>query len=370
MRRTGVAELPLHWGKAPYWLILRMRKLARALVTILINEFGSKEFLRRVSDPHWFQALGCTLGFDWHSSGLTTTLTGVLKQAISPQEHGVAICGGKGRFSRKTPDEIKDRGEKFGISTKRINSLTYASRLSAKVDNVAIQAGYPLYHHAFFFDEKGRWAVVQQGMCPQDRTARRYHWIGEKVKSFVIEPHQAIVGDVKREKVLDMTAMKSKKCRKASVDLAKEKPERVARLLKSIRPSYQRSLKEWISKIEQRDLVMEYLYLPKRVNWNALKKAYDFQPKNYEELLAIRGIGPATARGLALISELVYGEPPSWRDPIKYSFAYGGKDGVPFPVDRKAMDESVSVLRSAIKEAKLGRKEKLKAIQRLKEFLR
>jgi len=372
MHRTGVAKLPLHNGKAPKWLVVRMRKLAKEIVTIIVDEYGTGEFLRRISDPFWFQALGCVLGYDWHSSGVTTVVTGVLKQAVIPEEHGVAVCGGKGKISRQTPLEIGQVGEKFGFSTNKIESLQYASRISAKVDNVAIQAGYQLYHHAFFVDEDGRWAVIQQGMCPQDRTARRYHWLSENISNFVVEPHNAIVGDACRQMALDMTAKESEGCRKASVDLACEPPRKLMRLVMSIRPAYQKSLEDWLPETAQTawtDYKIDVLSMPANINWKALQEVYELQPRNYEELLGFKGVGAATVRGLALIAELIYGEKPSWKDPVKYSFAYGGKDGVPYPVDRRAMDESIQILRRAVEDAKLGDREKLNALNRLRVFV-
>ncbi|MEM3626641.1 MAG: DUF763 domain-containing protein [Candidatus Bathyarchaeia archaeon] len=372
MRRTGVAKLPLHYGKAPRWLVIRMKKLAREIVTIIVDEYGSGDFLRRISDPFWFQALGCVLGYDWHSSGVTTVVTGVLKQAIMPDEHGIAVCGGKGKASRQAPLEIGSAGEKFSLSNDKIENLRYASKMSAKVDNAAIQAGYQLYHHTFFVTEDGMWAVVQQGMCPQDRTARRYHWLSENIKNFVSEPHSAIVGDVKREIALDMTAKESENCRKTSLDVAKEHPNKVMRMLLSIRPACQKTLQEWMPKTAH-TAWMEYpidvLSMPTNINWKALREVYEFQPRNYEELLSFRGVGPATVRGLALISELIYGEKPSWRDPVKYSFAYGGKDGVPYPVNRKAIDESIQILKQAIQEAKVGDRDKIQCLQRLRQFI-
>ena len=369
MQRTGVAKLPLHYGKAPKWLVVRMRKLAKEITTLIIDEYGTGEFLKRLSDPFWFQALGCVLGYDWHSSGVTTVVTGVLKQAIVPEEHGLAVCGGKGRFSRQAPLEIEGVGEKFGFSNDKVDALRYASKMSAKVDNTAIQAGYQLYHHAFFVAENGNWAVIQQGMCPQDRTARRYHWLSENVQNFVVEPHDAIVGEAKREVALDMTAKESENCRKVSVDIAKEKPRKVMRMLLSIRPAYQKSLQEWMPKTAEtawKEYPIDVLSMPRNINWKALQEAYEFQPRNYEELLAVKGLGPATVRGLALIAELIYGKKPSWKDPVKYSFAYGGKDGVPYPVNRKAMDKSIQMLKHAIQEAKLGNKEKIRSLQRLR----
>ena len=372
MQRTGIARLPLHYGKAPRYLVVRMRKLAKEMVTIIVDEYGSDEFLRRISDPFWFQALGCVLGYDWHSSGVTTVLTGVLKQAVNIQEHGIAVCGGKGRVSRQTPLEIGNVGEKLGFASDNIEALRCASKMSAKVDNAAIQAGYQLYHHAFFIAEDGKWAVVQQGMCAQDRTARRYHWISDNVKSFVNEPHNAIVGDVKREIVLDMTAKESEECRKASVDIVKEPPKKLAQMVMSVRPDFQKSLSEWLPKTAHntwKEYPVEVLSMPRNINWKIMQEVYEFQPSNYEELLGFKGVGAATVRGLALVADLIYGEKPSWKDPVKYSFAYGGKDGVPFPVDREAMDNSIHILRQAIEKAKVGEREKMHSLQRLNRLV-
>ncbi len=366
MKRTGVARLPLHYGKAPRWLVFRMQKLAREMTTIIIDEYGPDMFLKRVSDPFWFQALGCVLGYDWHSSGVTTVLTGVLKSAINPMEVGLSVCGGKGKTSHKTPTEIDLLGEKYGFSTDKLDNLRYASRMSAKVDTTAVQAGYPLYHHAFFVTEKGTWAVVQQGINTKDKSARRYHWLSENVKNFVVEPHDAVVGDVKREVALDMTARESEGCRKTSIDIAKEEPKKLRKVLLSIRPVHQKSLQEWIPKVLGKEYAIDAFSLPRNLNWNAVKRAYDFQPRNYEELIGIKGIGPATVRALALVSELVYGEKPSWEDPVKYSFCVGGKDGVPYPVDRKTYDETIEILDNAVKQAKVGSKEKLQAVKRLR----
>jgi hypothetical protein len=372
LQKTGVARLPLHYGKAPRWLTVRMHRLAREIVTIIIDEYGTADLLTRLSDPFWFQALGCVLGYDWHSSGVTTVVTGVLKNAVVPQEHGVAVCGGKGRVSRQTPLEIGIVGEKFGFSDERINALQYSSKMSAKVDNAAIQAGYQLYHHAFFITEEGKWAVVQQGMCPEDRTARRYHWLSNGVKSFVVEPHNAIVGDAKRQVVLDMTAKQSEECRKTSVDVVRENPKKIMRMVVTARPAFQKSLQDWLPRSVNsplRQSSIDFLSMPMNINWKALQEVYESQPSDYEELLGYRGIGPATVRGLALIAELIYGDKPSWKDPVKYSFAYGGKDGVPYPVNRRAMDESIQMLRQAIQEAKMGDKEKMHSQERLRQFV-
>ncbi|MGD0160527.1 MAG: DUF763 domain-containing protein [Candidatus Bathyarchaeia archaeon] len=372
MQRTGVARLPLHYGKAPRYLVVRMQKMAKEIVTIIVDEYGSDEFLRRVSDPFWFQALGCVLGYDWHSSGVTTVLTGILKQAVSSQQHGMAVCGGKGRASRRAPAEIETVGEEFGFSDDDVKALRHASKMSAKVDNVAVQAGYQLYHHAFFIANSGKWAVVQQGMCTEDRTARRYHWLSDDVRSFVVEPHTAVVGEVKRETVLDMTAKESEGSRKASVDLVKEEPKRLMRMVQSVRPEFQKSLGEWLPENgdpKWKECPFCSLSMPKNINWDTLRSVYEFQPSNYEELLGFKGVGPATVRGLALVAEMIYGEKPSWKDPVKYSFAYGGKDGVPRPVDRRAMDESIQILKRAVESAKIGDKEKIRSLQTLRRFV-
>ena len=368
MQRTGVAELPLHRGRAPHWLVSRMIKLAHEITTIIVDEYGAEELLRRISNPYWFQALGCALGYDWHSSGVTTVLTGVLKNAVKPDVHGLAVCGGKGRTSRKAPEEISHIGDQFNLSSSKIEGLCYASRMSAKVDNTAIQAGYQLYHHAFFVTENGAWAVVQQGMSDRDRTARRYHWLSEHVHSFVVEPHDAIVGDAKRDTALNMTAKESDSCRKVSTELARERPEKLMRLLESVRPARQTTLQKWIPEVERKIQSIEWLSMPRTLNWKLAKKLYELQPTDYEQLLGVTGAGPATIRGLALVAELIYGASPSWKDPVRYSFAYGGKDGVPHPVNRKAMDESISILEEAIQSARIGDSERLKSLQRLRKY--
>jgi len=368
MHRTGIVDLGLHTGAAPYWLLSRMRKLAKSLLTILVNQYGPNGVLTKLADPFWFQALSAVLGFDFDSSGVTPVTCAILKSAVVPDEHGLGVAGGKGKRSRMTPDEARVLGEMFGLSDARIDRLVYSSRMTAKVDNTAIQAGYPLYHHSLFVAETGNWAVVQQGMNVELKLARRYHWLSRHVKSFVIEPHDAIVGERRHENVLDMTSRISEKCRKTSLDLAADLKS-FNRLFYSIRRSDQRSLFKWIGKdVRESPRIAHASFLPHQINWKALETAYNFSPKNYEEFLFIRGIGPATVRGLALVSELVYGSPPSWRDPVKFSYAFGGKDGLPFPVDRKAMDEAIEVLKVSIKSTMEGN-ERLRALERLRRFV-
>ena len=369
MPKTGVANLPLHSGKAPRWLFKRMVALSKEITEVIIYEYGKDEFLRRISDPFWFQALSCVLGYDWHSSGCTTVTCGALKEAIDPQEFGFAITGGKGKASRKTPFEIEQIGEIYNLSTTAINELQYSSRMAAKVDNTAIQDGYNLYHHVFIFSENGKWTVLQQGMNSENNYARRYHWLSEHIKNFVCEPHNAIVGDNYQEKVLDMTAKQSASTQKISVDLVNDDPRHLRRDWAELtKPYNQKTLDNWM-KYECENKSLDYLIMPRSINWQKMREIYDFQPKNYEELLAIKGVGPNTVRALALISDLIYGEKPSWKDPVKYSFTVGGKDGVPYPVDRKAMDESTEFLKISVESANIGNKDKIQALRRLHNFI-
>lgn len=370
MTKTGIANLPLHGGKAPRWLFKRMVSLSQGITEVVIQEFGKDEFLRRLSDPFWFQAFSCVLGFDWHSSGTTTVTCGALSEAINPEQHGIAITGGKGRASKKTLHQIEQIGEQFNLSTARIEKLKYSSRMAAKVDNSAIQDGYNLYHHVFLFSENGSWSVIQQGMNPETNYARRYHWISPHVKSFTYEPHDAIVGARNGTPVLDMTSKKSVNAQKISVDIINDNPWHLRRdwaLLTM--PKNQTTLEKYIYPGSPSGRSVECLHMPRTINWRKMKEIYDFQPRNYEELLSINGVGPKTVRALALISDLIYGEKPSWEDPVKYSFTVGGKDGVPFPVDRKAMDESIAIIQQGVQQAMIGNKDKLRALRRLRKFI-
>ena len=289
----------------------------------------------------------------------------------SPEEHGIAVCGGKGKTSKKTPSDIAYAREKVGFSEETIQALTYNSKMAAKVDNSAIQAGYQLYHHAFLVTKDEEWAVIQQGMSAENRSARRFHWLSDNVSDFVVEPHNAIVCNEKRETALNMVAKDSQAARKASVDLAKEPTRKLMNLIQSTaKPLNQASLQEWLPKTDDPwQQTLNTLNMPRNINWDTLSRLYEFQPSNYEELLSVKGVGPATVRGLALVAELVYGEKPSWEDPVKFSFAFGGKDGVPYPVDRKAMDESIQILKQSVQEAKIGEKEKLHSLQNLRRFV-
>lgn len=358
MQRSGTADLPLHPGAAPPWLYRRMVSLSEGIVAALVDEYGRSGFLRRVSDPFWFQSLACVLGYDWHSSGTTTVTTAALRDALDRTDVGVRVAGGKGRASRRTPAEVEAKGTALGLTTRRIEGLQRASRLAAKVDTAAVQDGYDLYHHTLLFSEDGAWAVVQQGMSDDAGFARRYHWLGDGVRSFVEEPHAAILG--RREAaVLDLTAAASRGARDVSLDLAREELDHLRSLFVSAAKEGQSTLDRW-SGDEGR-----HLRLPTEVNWETLRVAYEVQPAGYEDLLLVRGMGPATVRALALIADLIFGAPASWRDPVKYAFAVGGKDGVPYPVDRAAMDACIQVLRDGVESSPTETAEKRSALRRL-----
>ncbi len=359
MERAGIANLPLHTGHAPKWLFDRMVKLSGEIVKVIALEFGPDEVIHRFGDPMWFQAFSCVIGFDWHSSGTTTVTLGSLKGALAP-EHGLLIAGGKGKASKKTPQEIEDIGEKFNLSTEKVELLKHNSKIAAKVDNAVLQDGYSLYHHSMLISETGNWVVVQQGLNSEKKYARRYHWL-YKIKNPVEEPHSGIIADRKETEVMDLTSRISRETRKTSVDLVSDNPKKIKNMVVDIRDRKQKTLDDYTG--------YKVLNMPWHINWNALFEAYEIQPKNYEELISIKGIGPATVRALAYISSVIYGTEISWRDPVKYSFALGGKDGVPKPVNRVAYDKSISILQYGIEEAKLGNKEKLKMLQRLKIYV-
>ncbi len=353
--RTGIAHLPLHAGRAPSWLFQRMKRLAREIALVVIDTYGVEEMLRRLSDPLWFQAFGCVLGFDWHSSGVTTTACGALKEGLKglEKEIGFFIAGGKGKASRKTPGEIEEVCQKTGTDAR---PLIYASRMVAKVDGAAIQDGYQIYHHVFFFTHSGKWAVIQQGMSEETRARRQNHWLSEGVKDFVCEPHWAVCCDRKREG-LNLVALESERTRRAITELSHLGPNFL---------------------IEEGKKAVE-LYLPRghavpmeEIRVEKLEKTfiqiYERSAENFEQLLSTPGVGPKTLRALSLISELVYGEKPSFKDPTRYSFALGGKDGHPYPVDRKVYDQTIEILTRAIEKARSGDHDKMDAIRRLKKF--
>lgn len=360
MPRSGVTELPLHGGDAPRWLFTRMVKLAAAISEIVIDEYGTGELVRRMADPFWFQAYSCVLGFDWHSSGTTTVTCGAMKVAMqSHPELGVA--GGKGAVSRQAPKEISAYAEVHNLSSSKEERLRYCSRMSAKVDSAVLQDGHQLYHHVIIFDREGNWAVVQQGMSEATGYARRYQWRSDGLSGFVEEPHSGLLG-TRAGEVLDMTSRESRDARKASLDLVKDGVDSLERRVLVVERG-QSTLAEWAGERPVK------LHMPRGINWTALRRAYEFQPRDYEELVSLEGMGPSTVRALALASELIHGTKASWTDPVKYSFAVGGKDGVPYPVDRRAMDRTIELLRSGIEESRASDREKLEAVKRLRRLV-
>jgi len=375
-RRT--ADLPLHHGQAPAWLFRRMVEMAGAITAIIVREYGPVEMLRRLSDPFWFQAFGCVLGFDWHSSGVTTTVLAALKEACgrSANEFGLVVCGGKGALARKTPEEIRRICDKTGDPA---DSLIYASRMAAKVDSAAVQDNYELYHHCFLFvPGQPVWAVVQQGMDTRKRYARRYHWLSEVMPSFVSDPHAAVVCD-KRGQVLNLVAGEAERHRNALTALSREHPDRVLRELRKLLASTER-LPLYVGQGKsQRSTPCNGLRLPARhtlsprdLNPTTLRKilthTYERQAAEFEQLLGEENIGAAALRSLSLLAELIYNAPASHRDPAAYSFAHGGKDGHPYPVNRQLYDENIQRLRRWVELARIGQEEKLEALRALARF--
>lgn len=370
--RSGMANLPLHGGKAPRWLFERMVKLSEAITDAIVYEYGVSEFINRISDPYWFQALSCVIGFDWHSSGTTTTTCGALKTAIDPEKHGILIAGGKGRASRKTPQEILSAEDVFSLSSNTLDEMVYSSKISAKIDNSCIQDGYQLYHHVFFLTEKGDWAVVQQGMNESTKYARRYHWLSDSVTSYINEPHNGICCDIKQNKTLDMTSNQSYGTRQTSLDLICDNPDHLKKY-------FQKKAEIEVNQ-SSLDIFCPELTLPSHHpvldtdlsphEFEVLKKAWEIQPESYQELISLEGMGPKKIRALALISDLVYGDQPSWDDPVKYSFTHGGKDGFPYPVDREVYDHSISTLKDALQQSRLGKRDRYHAIKRLETLIK
>lgn len=383
--------VPLHGGHCPPWLFEKMKQLGTAMMEIIVDQYGAGEALRRLSDPVWFQTFGSVLGFDWHSSGLTTVVCGALKEGLHDLqgELGLFFAGGKGKASRQTPAEIEKAGEKYGLSND-LAQLQRTSRLVAKVDSAAVQDGYQLYHHFFIFDSLGNWAVVQQGMNEVNRYARRYHWLSESLTSFVEDPHRGICG-IPNQNVLNLVSHSNKATRLASVELCHEKPSQVTRVLESISskpgPSPKKAstqLTLWddpgqveISSGDESEApspIQTYtkMFMPAAHPIPApgylnkiLHQIYEKPPESYEGLLESPGVGPSTLRALAMVAEVTHGAQPSFEDPVRYTFAHGGKDGFPFPVARRDLEHSIGVLRTALEKGKIGEREKLDALRRL-----
>lgn len=352
MKRSGSADLPLHYGQVPPWLAQRMAKLGLAITESILIEYGTAEVVRRLSNPFWFQSLGAVMGMDWHSSGITTAVMGALKRAINPlsKELGIYICGGKGKFSRETPNELLRIADQTGLDGTK---LVRASKLSAKVDNTAIQDGFQLYLHSFILNCDGDWAVVQQGMSDANSTARRYHWHSENLKSFVEEPHTGICG-INQGNILNLTANEADPTRKTIMGMTEESPNHmIAEVQKLVMPRHH--------DVKSKDVDLKRLG---SILWLAQEK----RPADFEELLLLEGMGPRTLQSMALVSEVIYGTASRFSDPARYSFANGGKDGHPFPVPVNVYDETISVLNKAIEKAKIGNTDKKEAIKALHQI--
>jgi len=436
MYRSGVATFTLDYGKCPAWLFQRMVKLGREMTQVLIAEYGPDEFIKRIADPVWFQSLGTVLAFDWNASGLTTILTAALKEAIRGQEKdlGIFIAGGKGKTSRKTPDEIINWGNRLGLEAPKTQSLVYGSKMAAKVDSALIQDGFQIYHHSFFFSYRkggacphtkrelapsaqqnnysrygvGAWTVVQQGMNLGNQTARRYHWHSENIRDFVNEPHSGIASQTKVKSPLNLTSEKSEKTREVSTELVKAGYHSLIKDIELLRKHSSELHKTMALKISsaagdenlvnphtKRGLAplaqqdnyprygvgvkllklenIEFSHHPVEVEdfskskylEKILWQVCDNQPENYEKLLSIKGVGSKTMRALALVSEIIYGATPSYEDPARYSFAHGGKDATPYPIDKKTYDQTIQIMKNAVQKTKLPFSEKRKMIERL-----
>lgn len=381
MIKRGLATFTLDTGICPPWLFQRMVSLGRSMTEVLIDEYGPDEYIKRIADPVWFQSLGTVLAFDWNASGLTTILTAALKEAIRDREKdlGIFIAGGKGATSRKTPDQITDWGQRLNFSQDKTRSLVYSSKMSAKVDSSLVQDGYTLYHHAFFFSKNGSWTVVQQGMNTQNSTARRYHWYSDSFDSFVNEPHSGIASQVFRKKALNLVSKASFKNRKVSLELANSSYLTLMKDIQILRRHESELSKTITLKTGDEQLTIaslagiEFTHHPVEMEdfskskylEKILARITELKPQNYESLLEIQGVGGKTMRALSLVSEIIYGADPSYEDPARYSFAHGGKDATPYPVDRDTYDKTIQILQTAVRKAKISPVEKDKALRRI-----
>ncbi|MFX1387125.1 MAG: DUF763 domain-containing protein [Promethearchaeota archaeon] len=370
MSKIGIATLPLHNSKAPQWLLKRMVLLGKPIFRIIYDLEGSDGIIRRLSDTYWFQGLACILGFDWHSSGCTTVLGGVLKQILNPQDHGLIIAGGKGKNSTKVKEHIQQKANELDFSDDDIENLVEISRLVAKIDNAAIQDGFDLYHHLMIISENN-WGIIQQGLDGEIRKARRYHWLSEGIISFLDDPHKDISTEVVKDNVLDMASSESRECRKISLDLIQEGSNRIKRYLNKLKDRKQTSLYDFIKPTESiklRHIPHLKMPIPFTLKWDIVEIAKELRVNDYTELLKIQGLGPGMIRALALISEFIWGESPSWKDPAKYAYTVGGKDGIPYLVNLRRMEKCAELLTDAVDQAHLNNKEKINALKRLNKY--
>ena len=354
MKRSGVADLPLHGGRVPQWLAERMSKLGTAITETIVHNYGSSAFLSRLSDPFWFQALGSVMGMDWHSSGITTSVMGALKRGLASRadELGIYICGGRGRFSRNTPHELRLIAERRGFDGE---ALVRTSRLTARIDNNAIADGFQIYLHSFVVTSDGEWAVVQQGLNDRSGLARRYHWHSTSVRDFVAEPHTAIVGE-NQGTIMNLVDAQARSAQTALLDIAHENPLTTLSAARHLRMPRHHEVRAENINLKRLGAV--------------LTAAYERDLHDFAELLLLENLGPRTLQSLALIAEVVHGAPSRFSDPARFSFAHGGKDGHPFPVPLKTYDESLNFLRSSLEAARLGDKERLDGFRRLERFVR
>jgi len=354
LHRSGTADLPLHGGRVPHWLAERMTKLGSAITETIIHDYGTPAFLSRLSDPFWFQAMGAVMGMDWHSSGITTSVMGALKRGLGPKsdELGIYFCGGRGRFARNTPHELRTIATRQGFDGE---ALVRTSRLTARVDNNAIADGFQIYLHSFVVSANGEWAVVQQGLNDRTGMARRYHWHSTAVKDFLAEPHTGIVGD-DQGTIMNLVDRHAKPAQSAMLDLTNERPERVVASARHLRMPSHHEMRESNVDLNRLGAV--------------LAVAYERDLHDFAELLLLEKLGPRTLQSLAFVAEVVHGTPTRFSDPARFSFAHGGKDRHPFPVPLKTYDESLNFLRTSLDAAKVGGKEKLDGFRRLERFVR
>jgi hypothetical protein len=354
MKRCGVADLPLHGGRVPQWLAERMTKLGTAITETVIQDYGTSAFLSRLSDPFWFQALGSVMGMDWHSSGITTSVMGGLKRGLAPRadELGIYICGGRGKFSRNTPQELRLIAERRGFDGE---ALVRTSRLTARVDNNAIADGFQIYLHSFVVAANGEWAIVQQGLNDRSGMARRYHWHSASVRDFVAEPHTGIVGE-NQGTIINLVDAQAKPAQDTLLGLTHENPMTMLRAARHLRMPDHHEVRAQNINLKRLGAV--------------LAVAYERDLHDFAELLLLENLGPRTLQSLALIAEVVHGAPSRFSDPARFSFAHGGKDRYPFPVPLKTYDESLNFLRTPLDAAKVGDKEKINGFRRLERFSR
>ena len=354
MKRSGVADLPLHGGSVPPWLAERMTRLGTAIVENVIHHYGRSALLSRLSDPFWFQALGTVMGMDWHSSGITTSVLGALKRGLNPRsrELGISVCGGRGRHSRKTPQELQTYAERTGLDG---NALARSSRLAARVDNNAIQDGFQLYLHSFVIASDGEWTIIQQGMNPDTALARRYHWHSSSVRDFINEPHTGIVGE-HQGVIVNLVDARSKPAQQAMLETVRGSPDdNLEHIQRLVMPAHH-------------DVRSDNVDLHRLGAVLAL--AHERELSDFASLLLVEGLGPRTLQSLALVAEVIHGAPTRFSDPARFSFAHGGKDGHPFPVPLKPYDETIGFMRRSLEAAKVGHSERIDGMRRLDRLVR